>query len=60
MGNKTQELEEKFNAYLGNGSKSVAVSSCTAAIHISLLAAGVTHGDEVIVPSLSFVIGKLK
>lgn len=55
MGNKTQELEEKFNAYFGNGSKSVAVSSCTAAIHISLLAAGITHGDEVIVPSLSFV-----
>lgn len=31
-----------------------AVSSCTAALHLALLAAGVEAGDEVITPSLTF------
>jgi dTDP-4-amino-4,6-dideoxygalactose transaminase len=33
----------------------VAVSSCTAALHLALLASGVGPGDEVICPSLSFI-----
>jgi len=33
----------------------IAVSSCTAGLHLALLAAGVGSGDEVIVPSLSFI-----
>ncbi len=33
----------------------VAVSSCTTALHLSLVAAGVGPGDEVIVPSMSFI-----
>ena len=32
----------------------VAVSSCTAALHLAYLAAGVGPGDEVIVPSFTF------
>ena len=55
MGNKTLELEKKFSKFLGNKSRCVAVSSCTAAIHLSLISAGVKPNDEVIVPSLSFV-----
>jgi perosamine synthetase len=35
----------------------VAVSSATAALHVALAAHGVGHGDEVIVPSLTFVSG---
>ena len=33
----------------------VAVSSCTAALHLVLAALGVGPGDEVLVPSLTFV-----
>jgi dTDP-4-amino-4,6-dideoxygalactose transaminase len=33
----------------------VATSSCTTALHLALLAVGVERGDEVIVPSLSFI-----
>jgi dTDP-4-amino-4,6-dideoxygalactose transaminase len=33
----------------------VAVSSCTAALHLAMVAAGIGPGDEVIVPSLSFI-----
>lgn len=33
----------------------VAVSSCTTALHLALIGAGVGPGDEVVVPSLSFI-----
>jgi len=33
----------------------VAVSSCTTGLHLALLAAGVGPGDEVVVPSFSFI-----
>ncbi len=33
----------------------VALSSCTAALHLAYLAAGVGPGDEVIVPAITFV-----
>jgi len=33
----------------------VAVSSCTTALHLSLIVAGVEPGDDVVVPSLSFI-----
>ena len=49
----TERFEEVFREYTGAG-YAVAVSSCTAALHLSLLALGVGRGDEVIVPSLTF------
>ena len=55
MGEKTSKLESNFSVYLGKKNKSIAVSSCTSALHLSMLAAGVKKGDEVIVPSLSFI-----
>lgn len=55
MGAQTQGFEECFSAYLGGGVSSLAVSSCTAALHLSLLAAGIGPGDEVIISGLSFV-----
>jgi dTDP-4-amino-4,6-dideoxygalactose transaminase len=33
----------------------VATSSCTSALHLALIVAGVTRGNEVIVPSFSFI-----
>lgn len=53
MGPRTQEFEEAFAAQLGCR-HAVAVSSCTAALHLAYLAAGVGPGDEVIVPSYTF------
>ena len=52
-GPKTRAFEQAFGAYTG-ASHSVALNSCTAGLHLALLAAGVTEGDEVILPSLTF------
>jgi dTDP-4-amino-4,6-dideoxygalactose transaminase len=52
-GPKTHAFERAFGAYTG-ASHSVALNSCTAGLHLALLAAGVTEGDEVILPSLTF------
>lgn len=54
QGPKVREFEVAFAAKVG-ASEAVAVSSCTAGLHLSLLLAGVGRGDEVIVPSLSFI-----
>jgi dTDP-4-amino-4,6-dideoxygalactose transaminase len=53
MGPRTAALEEAFAAHLGVR-HAIAVSSCTAALHLAYLAAGVGPGDEVIVPSFTF------
>lgn len=52
--NITKEFEEKFSRYL-KSKHCVAVSSCTAALHLSLLALGIKEGDEVITTPMSFV-----
>ncbi len=54
QGPRVQEFEEAFAAAIGPP-HAVAVSSCTAALHLALIAAGIGPGDEVIVPSLSFI-----
>jgi dTDP-4-amino-4,6-dideoxygalactose transaminase len=54
QGPRVAEFEEAFAKAVGTG-YAVAVSSCTAALHLALIAAGVGPGDEVIVPSLSFI-----
>ena len=53
-GPKTMELEKRFSEMLGV-KYAIAVSNCTAGLHLSVLAAGIQPGDEVIVPSLTFV-----
>jgi len=53
-GSGTAALEEAFARQLGVPHV-VALSSCTAALHLAYLAAGVGPGDEVIVPSFTFV-----
>jgi dTDP-4-amino-4,6-dideoxygalactose transaminase len=52
-GPKTQRFEEAFQSYV-NASHALAVSSCTAGLHIALTAFGVGPGDEVIIPTLTF------
>lgn len=49
-----KEFEESF-AQLHNVRFASAVSNCTNALHLALLALGVGEGDEVIVPSFSWV-----
>jgi dTDP-4-amino-4,6-dideoxygalactose transaminase len=53
-GPKTQRFEEEIAAYLGADS-ALAVSSCTAALHLSLRALGVGPGDGVLTTPLTFV-----
>jgi dTDP-4-amino-4,6-dideoxygalactose transaminase len=55
MGEQTQSFETDFSEMLGQGAQCLAVSSATAALHMSLLAMGVGPGDEVIIPALTFV-----
>jgi perosamine synthetase len=54
QGPRVAEFERSFAASIGAG-HGVAVSSCTAALHLAMLAAGVGPGDDVVVPSLSFI-----
>jgi dTDP-4-amino-4,6-dideoxygalactose transaminase len=54
MGPRIEAFEEAFAAHLGVA-HAIATSSCTAALHLAYLAAGIGPGDEVIVPSLTFV-----
>ena len=55
IGENTVRLEKEFGKFLGKELKCIAVSSCTAALHLAMMACGVKSGDEVIVPSLSFI-----
>lgn len=55
MGPRIQDFESAYAAELREGSRCLAVANGTAALHIAVLAAGVGPGDEVIVPSLTFI-----
>jgi dTDP-4-amino-4,6-dideoxygalactose transaminase len=52
-GTKVGKFEKSFAAYIGVDD-CVAVNSCTAALHLSLLEAGITYGDEVITTAMTF------
>ena len=53
-GPRVVRFENDFRVYKGNWGFPVAMNSCTAALHISLLAAGLQPGDEVITTPLTF------
>jgi len=53
MGPRTIQFERDFAAYIG-AKHAIAVNSCTAALHLGLIAAGVGPGDEVITTPLTF------
>lgn len=54
QGPKVAEFEERFAEYVG-AKYAVATTSCTTALHAALSVSGIGSGDEVIVPSLSFI-----
>jgi perosamine synthetase len=54
QGPRVAEFEAAFASAVG-ARFGVAVSSCTTALHLALIAVGVEAGDEVVVPSLSFI-----
>ena len=53
-GPKVARFEQDFCAYKGGSGFPVAVNSCTAALHVSMIAAGLKPGDEVITTALTF------
>lgn len=59
-GPRARELEAAVTKYVGQGAAgpaphAVALSSCTAALHLALIAAGVGPGDEVVTSPYTFV-----
>lgn len=54
MGPRTEAFEHAFAVHLG-ARHAVALASGTAALHLAYRAAGIGPGDEVIVPSFTFV-----
>ncbi len=53
-GKKGMEFEKRFAAWQGSG-YAVSVATGTAALHVGLTALGIGPGDEVIVPSYTFI-----
>ncbi|MFF7357094.1 DegT/DnrJ/EryC1/StrS family aminotransferase [Streptomyces filipinensis] len=54
QGPRVAAFERAFAERVG-AEHGIAVSSCTTALHLSLVALGLGPGDEVVVPSLSFI-----
>ncbi|MFC1838815.1 DegT/DnrJ/EryC1/StrS family aminotransferase [Thermodesulfobacteriota bacterium] len=52
-GPKVHEFENNFSKYKG-AKHAIALSSCTAALHLSMLAANIGPGDEVITSAMTF------
>lgn len=54
QGKYVNEFENLWSKFTG-ADYSIAVSSCTTALHLSLIACGIKDGDEVIIPSFTWV-----
>lgn len=54
QGPYTQEFEKKFSEFV-DVKESIAVSSCTSALHLSLAALNFKPGDEAIVPAFTWI-----
>jgi dTDP-4-amino-4,6-dideoxygalactose transaminase len=52
-GEKSKAFEQAFAQYIG-ARHALAVNSCTAGLHLGLEAVGLSEGDEVLVPTLTF------
>ena len=54
LGPQLEKFESDFCKY-SKAKYAIAVSNCTAALHLSLMALGIKENDEVIIPDLTFV-----
>ena len=54
QGPKVQDFESKWSTFTGS-ENSLAVTSCTTALHLSLAALGFGPGDEAIVPAFTWI-----
>lgn len=54
QGPEVKAFEDEFSTHFGLDRACVAVNSGTSGLHLGLLSAGITEGDEVIVPSFTF------
>jgi len=54
LGPQLEKFEADFCKY-SKAKYAVAVSNCTAALHLSLMALGIKENDEVVIPDLTFV-----
>lgn len=54
LGPKVEEFEQAISRYVG-ASDVVAVNSGTSALHLCIRALGISEGDEVLVPSFTFI-----
>jgi perosamine synthetase len=54
QGPKVREFEDKWSAFTG-AKHSIAVTSCTTGLHLSLAAMGIQPGDEVILPAFTWI-----
>ncbi len=54
QGPKVKEFEDKFKAFAGTR-HALATTSCTTALHLALLVAGIRPNDEVLLPSFTFI-----
>ena len=52
-GPKTKQFEDEFKKYIG-AKHAIAVNSCTAGLHLSLISSNIGSGDEVITTPLTF------
>lgn len=52
---KVNEFEEEIKKYLGTDRQAICTCNGTAALHLALDACGIKEGDEVILPSFTFV-----
>ena len=54
QGPRVAEFEKQFASFVGT-KHAIAVSSCTTALHLAFIGAGIQCTDEVLCPSLSFI-----
>ncbi|MBF0419918.1 MAG: DegT/DnrJ/EryC1/StrS family aminotransferase [Magnetococcales bacterium] len=55
MGKEVQLFEEEISKFLSTNNEVICVNTGTAALHLALQAIGVGPGDEVLVPSITYV-----
>ena len=53
MGAEVHQFEQRLTEFFGR--PAVCVANCTAALHLALQACDVGHGDEVLLPSLTYI-----